>query len=79
MILYTVIPIETVLEGLSEERSFVDVQIGNVTLVIEPISLDEAIIVRMISTNPYDYLNPSFSPGRSIHMSKISSYLTLAL
>ena len=79
MILYTVIPIETVLEGLSEERSFVDVQIGNVTLVIEPISLDEAIIVRMISTNPYDYLNPSFFPGRSIHMSKISSYLTLAL
>jgi hypothetical protein len=78
MILYTVLPLETVLEGLEQERSFVDIQLQGLTLTVEPISMEEAVIVRIISTDPLHYLNPQFSPGRKIRLFKgFSSGMTM--
>lgn len=79
MILYTVLPIETVLEGLEQERQFVDIQLEGLTLTVEPVSLEEAVIVRVISTDPRHYLNPQFSPGRKIRLFQASSFTTAML
>jgi hypothetical protein len=76
MILYTVLPIETVLEGLEQERNFVDIQLEGLTLTVEPVSLEEAVIVRVISTDPRHYLNPQFSPGRKVRLFQVSSFTT---
>ena len=79
MILYTVLPIETVLEGLDRQRSFIDIQLEGVTLTVEPVSLEEAVIVRLISTDPRHYLHPQFSPGRKIRLFQVSSSATAML
>ncbi|NLS45607.1 MAG: hypothetical protein GX969_07725 [Firmicutes bacterium] len=68
MILYTIVPIETVFEGSEKERNFVDIQLQGVTLTVEPLSMKEAVIVRVISTDPSHYLNPRFSPGRRLRL-----------
>jgi hypothetical protein len=79
MILYTVLPIETVLEGLEQERDFIDIQLEGVTLTVEPVSLEEAVIVRLISTDPRHYLNPQFSPGRKIRLFQVLPSITAML
>lgn len=68
MILYTVLPIEQVLEGIERERHFVDIEIQGVTMTIEPVSAEEAMIVRIISTDPRDFLKPALQPGRKIRL-----------
>jgi hypothetical protein len=35
-------------------------------MLIEPLEEGEARIVRVISSNPDDFLNPLFQPGRTI-------------
>jgi len=79
MILYTVLPIETVLEGLEQERSFIDIQLEGLTVTVEPVSVDEAVIIRIISTDPRHYLNPQLSPGRKIRLFEVSSFATAVL
>jgi hypothetical protein len=79
MILYTVLPIEIVLEGLDQERDFIDIQLQGLTITVEPVSLEEAVIVRIISTDPSHYLNPQLSPGRKIRMFQVSSFTTAVL
>jgi len=79
VILYTVLPIETVLEGLEQDRDFFDIQLEGLTLTVEPVSLEEAVIVRVISTDPRHYLNPQFSPGRRIRLFHVSSFTTAML
>lgn len=79
MILYTVLPLETVLEGLEQERNFVDLQLEGLTVTVEPVSLEEAIIVRVISTDPSHYLNPRLSPGKKIRLFQVSSFSTTML
>lgn len=79
MILYTVLPIEVVLEGLEQERGFVDIQLQGLTITVEPVSLEEAVIVRVISTDPRHYLNPQLSPGRKIRVFQLSSFTTAML
>ncbi len=71
MILYTVLPHEVVLEGLDEKRNFVDIQLEGLTVTVEPVSLEEAVIVRVISTDPLHYLNPQLAPGRKIRLFQV--------
>ena len=72
MILYTVLPHEIVLEGLEQKRNFIDIQLQGLTIMVEPISMEEAVIVRVISTDPTHYLNPQLSPGRKIRLFHVS-------
>lgn len=68
VILYTVAPIEQVLEGIDRERRFVDMVVEGITMTVEPVSVEEAVIVRIISTDPRDFLNPALQPGRVIRL-----------
>ncbi|WP_422445706.1 YlzJ-like family protein [Thermoanaerobacterium sp. DL9XJH110] len=67
MLLYTTMPVELVLEGMDKKYEFREIEIDNVKLLIEPIDINMGRIVRVFSTNPQDYLNPNFFPGRIIH------------
>jgi len=67
MIIYSAMPVEYILEGMDQERRFQEVQINDMTMIIEPLTPAQYRIVRLISPNPQDYLNAKYAPGRVIH------------
>lgn len=68
MILYTVVPLELVLEGMDKERAFTDVEVSGITMTVEQVSANEAVIVRLISTDPQHFLDPALQPGSRIRL-----------
>lgn len=67
MILYTIYPLEMVLEEESEEQTQeVEIKAGSVSLMCQSLPGGEMKISRVISTNPQDYLNPQWQPGKTI-------------
>lgn len=66
MVLYTSMPIEMVIEGIDKKYEFKEIEIDGVKLIIEPISMNQGKIVQLLSSNPQDFLNPNFSPGKII-------------
>lgn len=62
--LYTVVPIEDVLEGIETEPTpTMELVIGGVLMELEPMGDFQALVVRVISSNPQDYLVPHHQPG----------------
>lgn len=68
MILYTPMQLELVVEGLEEmkEPAARLVEIGGVPLIIEDTGPGESRVVRLLSTEPRDYLRPDLYPGAVI-------------
>jgi len=62
-------PLEMVLEGMDKKYEFKEIEIDGVKLVIEPISINQGKIVQLLSSNPQDFLNPNFSPGKIVTFS----------
>jgi hypothetical protein len=61
---YTVIPIEDLLEGWEEEPpATVDIVVQGVLMQVEPLGNFSGRIVRIISSNPNDYIHPQYAPG----------------
>ena len=64
MIIYSPVPIETIFEGYDQVKlNYREIQFGHVTMVVEQLSDSEGRIVRLISPDPQDYLNPHYQPG----------------
>ena len=51
---------------IRKARDYHEVQIGDVTMILERISDSESKIVKLISTNPNDFLNPTLQPGKIV-------------
>lgn len=67
MILWTPMPMEMVLDGIDgPSRPSLEVKHHGRTLMVEPISAAHARVVRLISSDPADYLDPAWQPGRVI-------------
>mgnify|MGYP000948418729 CR=1 FL=1 len=66
MLLYTPMPLELVMEGLDKERNYIELDYDGIKLLVEPLDMTSGKIVRIMSTNPQDYLNSSLSPGAVI-------------
>lgn len=65
--LYTVMPIEDVLDGLSETPPITaEVTMNGITLEIEPLGSFQAKVVRVLSTDPRHYLESHCQPGAII-------------
>nr|WP_207754904.1 YlzJ-like family protein [Desulforadius tongensis] len=62
--------LELVLEGLEEQSNANqrEINVGNATLVVEDKGFGRAQVVRLISTDPQDYLNPDFAPGTEVQL-----------
>lgn len=67
MILWTPMPLELVLEGREAPAAPVmEIEQEGRRLLITPVSGAQARLERLISTDPADYLNPDYQPGRVI-------------
>lgn len=62
--LYTVVPLEDVLEGIDQEPTpTFELTIGGLLMEVEPQGDFAAKVVRIISSNPQDYLVLNYQPG----------------
>ncbi len=69
MIHYVAMPIELVIESMEKiDYNFVEMEIDGIKMILEPIEFNKGKIVRVISSNPYDYLNPLYQPGQIINL-----------
>lgn len=65
--LYTIMPLEMVMNNLNENKKTETVFING--MMIEGVKCGEHMrITRIISSNPNDYLNNSFSPGSYVKL-----------
>ncbi len=63
MVLYTVIPIEDVLNEPGAPAAQAEVAWEGRRLLVEPLQGGVGRVVRLISTDPLDYLDPRWQPG----------------
>jgi hypothetical protein len=69
MILYTILPEELIfgdaeIDGnQSSEAAPVEIEQGGVRLMVRPLAGGRTEVVRIISTDPQDFMNPQWQPG----------------
>lgn len=67
MLLYSIIPAEEVFRGMEgPSPSLVDVVAAGVQMQVEPTGAGRGKIVRLLSTDPADYLRAELQPGNVI-------------
>lgn len=71
--LWTVMPLNMVMDGSeSYQPAYAEIPWKNGTLLVEETGQSTARVVRLISSDPLDYLNPELQPGNIISYSKES-------
>jgi hypothetical protein len=66
VVIYTVLPPDQVMgQGEREEPHYFTIEMDGKTFVMELVN-GSARIVRLVSTNPSDYLNPEWQPGKQV-------------
>ena len=66
MIIWTIMPLEQVFDGMDKPPTYEEIEYKNVKLQVERISSAQCRIIRIISTNPWDFLEPKFQPGQIV-------------
>lgn len=67
MILYTPLPLELVLDGIDKEGpQYQEIEVAGAKLMVEQTGIDQGRVVRLLSTNPQDYLQQQYQPGTEI-------------
>lgn len=61
--LYSIVPNEDIWSEESVDYNFHEVMIDGFMVQVEPIDGASGRVVRVISTDPQAYLNPTFQPG----------------
>jgi hypothetical protein len=65
--IYSPMPPEKIYAGMQKDAEpFQEILVNGVIMQIQPINPTQAKIVRIISPNPQDYLNPAYAPGQVI-------------
>jgi hypothetical protein len=68
MIIYSPVPLEQIIEGIEDGVTAPEeIQVEGILMQVQPIDGQRARIVRLLSPNPQDYLNPRYAPGNLIH------------
>jgi len=66
MVLWTILPQEAVFPPEPEAEAvnaYEEITYQNTRLIVEPVSRDQCRIVRLLTTNPADYLKAELQPG----------------
>ncbi|PWI58233.1 YlzJ-like family protein [Sulfoacidibacillus thermotolerans] len=74
MILWSVIPIETVLDGYDDptrQPKLQTIEFGGATLVVEWLGYGQMRIHRLISPRPADYLRADWAPGQIVDLTEL--------
>ncbi|MFZ5639674.1 MAG: YlzJ-like family protein [Bacillota bacterium] len=66
-ILYTTMPLELVLEGIDREGpQYQEVEVAGAKLMLEQTGIAQGRVVRLLSTDPRDYLLAQYQPGTEV-------------
>jgi hypothetical protein len=70
VIMWTVVPLESVFEGLNlaHTEPYREIRRGHLTMLVEPVQDGYGKIVRLVSPDCNDYLDPQFAPGSLIRL-----------
>jgi hypothetical protein len=68
MVLYTVMPPEEILADLEAERQVITILREGLLMEVEPMAGARGSLVRMLSSNPQDFLDPRWQPGSVIDL-----------
>ncbi|WP_248926312.1 YlzJ-like family protein [Paenibacillus hamazuiensis] len=73
MIFYTPMPMDIVMEGFDkqEEPSYFEITLNGVHMQVQAINERQASIVRILSCELQDYLNPQYAPGKLIEFQPV--------
>lgn len=63
--LHTIVPLEHIIEQ-EEIQAPEEIEFQGLKMEVQPIDRYQARVVRILSANPQDYLNPAFAPGQMI-------------
>ena len=68
VILYTPMPLELVLEGFDKTQypDYKEIEYQGVQMLVEGAGFGKKRIIKLLSTNPFDYLKPEIVPGSLI-------------
>lgn len=70
MILYTILPDQVVLDEEDEASEKADkqqlIEYDGRQILIEPLTENEWQIIRLLSSDPQDFLNPRYQPGNIV-------------
>ncbi|HJV46681.1 MAG TPA: YlzJ-like family protein [Bacillota bacterium] len=76
MIIYSVLPMELIMQQqeTNNQLQHEETEVDGVRMVVErSTGIGEAKIVRLLSTNPQDFLNPRLMPGQTIYFRPVTS------
>lgn len=67
MIMHSILTHEIIFQGYPDfSPEYHEIQAGGVRLLVQPLSLEEGKVVRLISSDPGDYLDPALAPGATV-------------
>ncbi|BCJ85329.1 YlzJ-like family protein [Effusibacillus dendaii] len=73
MLYWAAIPLETVFEGFdSTSYNWLETDYQRVKMIVEPCGNGWGKIVRLLSANPYDYMDPRLSPGSLVPIASLT-------
>ena len=72
MVLWTVMPLEDVFPQ-EYSPNYEEMEYSGVRMYVERVSNDEYRVVRILSTNPQDYLRKELQPGQIISLNLIQN------
>jgi hypothetical protein len=65
LIIYSIYSYDTIFQKEEEKRQYFTMEVEGKTLVME-LKDGKAQVVRLLSPDPLDYLDPRFQPGKSV-------------
>lgn len=68
MIIYTTVPLEEIFKESTDKAEYLQIPYSKGIIEVELISASKAKIVRLISRDLNDYLQPRFQPGTEIEL-----------
>ncbi len=66
MIIYTPIPPEGLFGMTDSTASYTELEVNGARLVVEQTGMNQCRVVRLISTDPNDYLKAEYQPGAEL-------------
>lgn len=71
MVIYTPIPVDSLFNSEDQDRQFTEFPYGDARVVAEISAQGSCRVVRVISTNPQDFLRPELQPGSEIALKPV--------
>lgn len=66
--IYSIIPPEEIWDESNADPTFREVDINGCLMQVEQLTATRGRVVRLLSTDPQDFLNPSYQPGSFLNL-----------